>query len=444
MLFPNGGIGAPMGGGVHRFGPPQRGRAAHPLLRLHPTLMHLLRQGGIVKLILVLLVIVFLVVCSDGGSRNFLSGWWIRTSNKVSELWRSRFSEPKDRVSALIAAIEDVDFDVFQRLVHTIPSSAKYSGTYPIGLEEVPLHFGGKRTIFYKENQMMKGKDENVAEIYYDHSVAYYLSRMREDHSFAAKHLLEHIKNRSFFGQVNEHIRPRYHPLTCAYRQQRYNVAETLLHDSFSPSEPFIASLPYSNVVSKTIPEVYASYLDCSDILRLNPNVTLVTFMGERRQCVLEYPRTARFGASKLFQYLESRGQRPDPFESVPSRLPLVGQTPRQIVREPLPNGISESPFHKPPVGVLPGFHQTIMNPACFEDFVSAVSFYFMGTLKDFFWGRFFLQSLLWVTFFGLLLIIVLTIINGFISPLARTLQHRVCYFFHLRRQSNAQRSESG
>eukprot|EP00796_Vickermania_ingenoplastis_P005005 gene5005-3600_t len=200
-----------------------------------------------------------------------------------------------------------------------------------------------------------------------DHPAAYYLSEMAEDSSYGAINILRLLAERQWMGGPNDHVLPYYHPLTCAYRQRRYNVAKHLVATAAK---------------GILIPEVYASYLDCGDIQHLDTSaVTLVTFMGERRECVLQYPRRVPFASSRLHQHLEARGLLQDHFDAEPRERPPVRLPPRRIPATPLAPGAWDSAFFPPPVGVLPPHGSSVMNPACFDDLLEAVRYYVMGSL---------------------------------------------------------------
>lgn len=229
-----------------------------------------------------------------------------------------------------------------------------------------------------------------------DHPIAYYLTEMMEDSSAAAAQILKMLAVKNFMGRVNDHVTARYHPLTCAYRQQRYQVAKALLDaDNQSPTGGGVV-----------IPEVYASYLDCRDIQRVDSKrVTLVVFMGERRDCVLQYPSTIPFAASRLHHHLETRGLLHDTFDNPPQHLSSVKIPPRRVPPRgspTLPAGAWDSPFFPPPVGILPALSDVVMNPACFEDLLGAIRYYYIGgAALAGTTGGMIMNGLLWIVWMG-------------------------------------------
>lgn len=215
-----------------------------------------------------------------------------------------------------------------------------------------------------------------------DHPIVYYLSEMAEDCSKEANSVLKLLGQKNWLGRLNDHASPRFHPLTSAYRQRRYNVAKQLVATATQ---------------GVLIPEVYASYLDCGDIPRLDvQRVTLVIFLGERRDCVLHYPRKVPFASSRLYADLETRGLLRDKFDAEPQQIPRVRTSGRRVPSSPLPAGAWDSPFFPPPVGVLPRFRDVVMNPSCFVDLVEGMSYYFIGSFANFAVGGIIIKVLIW------------------------------------------------
>lgn len=420
------------GGPVHHFGPP-----FHHHLPLRPPPPPRRRRGrerifswlhpdtwlNIAAYCFLFAVICLLVLFVGRKSRRLLGRGGLPDSI-LSQVYQEYSYGPKCEVSELILAIENVE-DIGKYF-----SSVKADIQDPLSnyfdSDEDKLDRKRKRTIFYREDHIVssrrgkKKKKDPTLEVYYEHSIAFYLSRMKEDSSPQARKLLNQMLLAHFWGQANEHIRPRYHPLTSAYRQQRYNVAFTLVQAG--KDHPGRISLPNNRsefrTIISTIPEVYASYLDCSDIRHVDPRVTLVTFMGERRQCVLEYPHTTPFASSQLYHYLEARGMNPDPFEKFPSTLPVVRDMPRHVISNMPSSAFSENPFQRPPIGVLPDYRRPIIHPGCFENFFSAISFYLFGSLKDFFLSQTFLHWSFWILFAAGLFSAVMECMDTFFVPL--------------------------
>lgn len=374
--------GAPERGRGHQYGPP-----FHPHLQRHYRhrgRFHFLSSFSI-RFYFVLLCVLFFCILFAAlvlwRMNRFFSPPLLNDINASIPL--SDFIENSKDFSKLILAIRDVKEKEVEKYLSSLKAAMLASGSSVISWKPYRNNRDREKRIFYYSERSKLKEGNDSTDVYYEHSIAFYLSRMKEDSSSAAKNVLNLLAGYFFLGQVNEHIKPRYHPLTCAYRQQRYGAADAIVNTVIPPSVSFINSP--SGFLGEIAPilEVYASYLDCSDIPHVHSKVTLITFMGERRPCVLEFPRTVPFASSKLYQYLENNSRNPDPFESLPQSLPVVRHSSRRTVVPSTKESLLASPFLKPPVGVLPSTEQTIMNPACFEDFLHAVAFYFFGSFSD-------------------------------------------------------------
>lgn len=395
----------------HRFGPP-----VPPHLRRHygqRGRFHFLILDHF-RLYLVLLCGLFICVLFSAlllwQQNRFFSRFLLNDINTSVPL-SSSTPGSKD-FSKLILAIRDVKEKEVEKYLSSLKAPMPTSGSSVITWKPYRNREDrGKKTFFYSEESKLNEGNDSI-DVYYEHSIAFYLSGMKEDSSSAAKNVLRLLAGSFFLGQVNEHIKPRYHPLTCAYRQQRYAAAETIVNTVIPSSVSSISTPSGSQGEIAPILEVYASYLDCSDIPHVHSKVTLITFMGERRPCVLEFPRTTPFASSKLYQYLENNSRSPDPFESLPQSLPVVHHSPRRTLVLSTNESLSENPFLKPPVGVLPSARQIIMDPACFEDFLHAVTFYFFGSFGEASATSVFLQSAVKFAFCGCIITAVVAILN--------------------------------
>lgn len=259
---------------------------------------------------------------------------------------------------------------------------------------------------------------------FFDFPIAYYLSEMEEDSSFSAHRILDLLESFRFGSSVNDHILPRYHPLTCAYRQQRYQVAARLLKFGNSLSKEGNQTLLTfeKSAQAPLIPEVYASYLSCSDISHVDSSVvTLITFIGERRDCVFQYPKSVPFANSRLLQYLETRKFEgaAEAFPHIPEHLPFVWRSKRRIVHRDRKN--RKNDFSLPEIGVLPApAEETLLHPILFDDFLTRISYSVIGGSISTMPGSWTVWWLLFSVQFICLLVIFFSIWNEIVKPVCR------------------------
>lgn len=183
------------------------------------------------------------------------------------------------------------------------------------------------------------------------------LAEMDEDVTEEARVIIDRVLSMNF--STNGDGSYMLHPLSNALRREKYVVAERLLQDN------------------STVREVFAAMLSCDAIERLDSSIVVVSDDAENRNCVLSHPRRRRHSESRLvalYKHLHTSAKLPSFHASVLYHYyPIVA--PPSTVRA----GAWNDPFHPPPLSALPPRDATVMNPAVFDDFFAAVSYYFFG-----------------------------------------------------------------